>query len=276
MATTVETQPKQRGSFALFALTLLIFLSWGWWTRNDIVLSAEEGLGYALGIIGVSAMVLLLTYPIAKHSRSLQAWIPLKHWFRVHMMLGLLGPLAILYHCNFQWGSLNSSIALACMLLVVLSGLIGRYLYGKVHMGIYGQKAQIDSLLALATKHRNSLTIRFSPYPEIQSLIEQAYAKLLPADPKNIGMVFAFQANTKGKHQHRRIKKFISKQDDENLRKTWHQAQQVLDEYLDTLRRLAQLRTFDRLLSLWHILHLPFFAMMLFTAVIHIWAVHTY
>jgi len=109
--------------------------------RDDSILSAETGLGYALGIIGVSLMLLLLTYPLAKRNHWLRQRVAVRHWFRLHMIMGILGPTAILFHCDFHMGSLNSSVALICMLLVVASGVIGRYFYSKVHLGLYGQKA---------------------------------------------------------------------------------------------------------------------------------------
>ena len=63
---------------------------------------------------------------------------------------------------------------------------------------------------------------------------------------------------------------------DQALQGLWRESQKTINSYLETLRKLAQLQFFKRLLSWWHILHLPIFIMMFITSVIHIWAVHRY
>ena len=49
-----------------------------------------------------------------------------------------------------------------------------------------------------------------------------------------------------------------------------------VNQYTLALRRAAAFKLYERLFSLWHILHLPLFIMMIITAVIHIFAVHLY
>src|SRR6476620_11810709 len=81
-------------------------------------LSPEHGLGYALGIIGGSAMLLLLIYPARKHWAWLASIGSVKRWFQIHMVLGVVGPLCILYHSTFSLGATNSNAALFAMLVV--------------------------------------------------------------------------------------------------------------------------------------------------------------
>ena len=45
---------------------------------------------------------------------------------------------------------------------------------------------------------------------------------------------------------------------------------------LRTLRKLAQFRLFERLFSLWHIVHYPLFIVLVVAAIVHILAVHMY
>ena len=107
-----------RAAFTLFSLLTTTIVVWAWLVRDYRYLQAEEGFGYALGIVGASFMTVLLLYPLRKRWRAMQSWLQVKSWFRLHMMLGVLGPVCILLHCNFQLGSTNSSIALSAMLLV--------------------------------------------------------------------------------------------------------------------------------------------------------------
>ena len=64
------------------------------------------------------------------------------------MLLGTLGPLAALYHCNFTTGSVNSRVALYAALLVAGSGFVGRYIYSKIHLGLYGRRTDLKELLS--------------------------------------------------------------------------------------------------------------------------------
>ena len=136
-------------------LVLLIFsgaivaLLWvGWLDRDDSGLTPQSGVGYWLGVSGSVLMLLLLLYPLRKRMRSLRVIGTVGFWFRVHMTLGVLGPVLILWHTNFKLGSINSSVALIAMLVVAASGLVGRFLHGKVHRGLHGQQALLREIMA--------------------------------------------------------------------------------------------------------------------------------
>ena len=259
----------------LFGSATVMLIAWGFMRRTDVELSAETGVGYALGIVGVSCMLLLLLYPLAKRARWLQQVVPIRHWFRIHMMLGVLGPVAILFHSNFSLGSMNSNVALVCMLVVVFSGLVGRYFYAKVHLGLYGQKATSKQLLRVAFNQREGLRDRSVQYPALLKELESIYSSMLPADPERISFFGTVLASPRYWYHRLRVGRLMRKHGI-HASSDWKDAQQTLRAYLDTLRKLAQLQLFERLLAWWHVLHLPFFFMMVMSGVIHVWAVHVY
>jgi hypothetical protein len=53
-------------------------------------------------------------------------------------------------------------------------------------------------------------------------------------------------------------------------------AQRMLKGYLSELREVAEFRTYERLFSLWHVLHVPFVFMLVLSAIIHVVYVHMY
>ena len=63
---------------------------------------------------------------------------------------------------------------------------------------------------------------------------------------------------------------------DAELRHHTKDAQRYLKTYLATLRRIDELHLFERMFSLWHVLHYPFFLMLTVAAIVHIIAVHVY
>ncbi|MGB1091885.1 MAG: hypothetical protein ACPGYX_07160, partial [Oceanobacter sp.] len=147
---------KRLLTFCGFALVGWVLFR-GWQLRDASYLNPEEGAGYWIGILGGSCMLALLLYPVRKHWQVMRNWGPLKHWFRAHMLLGILGPSLILFHSNFGLGSTNSNVALFCMLLVAGSGLVGRYLYTRIHYGLYGQRASVSELASLLSEQQAEL-----------------------------------------------------------------------------------------------------------------------
>jgi hypothetical protein len=49
-----------------------------------------------------------------------------------------------------------------------------------------------------------------------------------------------------------------------------------IERRLDASRRVIEFRTYERLFSLWHILHLPLFFMLLAAGIVHVIAVNVY
>ena len=128
---TPSQQPKpnknSRVPIVVFSILIILLLVLGWQMRDEYFITAQNGVGYALGIIGGSMMLLLLIYPLKKRfPQSKLLFFSTRNWFRIHMMLGIVGPLLVLFHCNFSLGSTNSNITLASMILMVSSGLFGR------------------------------------------------------------------------------------------------------------------------------------------------------
>jgi hypothetical protein len=49
-----------------------------------------------------------------------------------------------------------------------------------------------------------------------------------------------------------------------------------VSEYMQGVQRVAQFNTYERLFSLWHVLHVPFVYMLVLSAIAHVVAVHMY
>jgi len=108
----------------LIAAVLLVLV--GMQTPVASHLSPKGGIGYALGVIG--GLLLLTPALCAFRTRMLS--------FRMLQVSGTLAPVLILIHCGFSLGATNSNIALATMLLVACSSLLGRHFYSKTHPDI--------------------------------------------------------------------------------------------------------------------------------------------
>lgn len=268
---------------SLAALAIVI----GYLGRDSRRLFAEQGLGYALGIIGSLLILTLLLYPLRKRFRVLKVLGSVKNWFRVHMMLGVIGPLAVLYHSNFSLGSVNSTAALLSMLLVAGSGLIGRFLYAKVHKGLYGRKTSLKELLASVklTTEATGGVARF--VPDLLTMVAEYDRQVLkpPAgvlDSMLLPMKLGFRTRAGYRNIIARVREHLDEQAAMSPVVAQHRdrlldlARAFVREHLKRVRRVAAFAAYDRLFSLWHKVHLPFFYLLIVTAIVHVIAVHMY
>ena len=288
-----STTGREKRAFRLFSprklFTLAIFaaIAFGWSIRSEYYITAEHGLGYALGITGVSCMVLLLMYPLRKRlSRTPILIFSTKTWFKIHMVLGILGPLAILFHSNFRLGSTNSNITLASMALMVTSGLIGRFIYTRIHYSLYGNKIQIKELY----KEREAMHQKLDAQGLPDSiLLDNLYAfeKKVMARRGfwgNLTNLFMLGASSRLtlRNLTKDVKAMVTDKNhlvglDKNQRiEYFHATSSHIASYLKTLRRIALLGVYERMFSIWHMLHLPIFGMLVVTAIAHVYAVHVY
>ena len=287
-ATRAEPQRKKLlTSGRLFFVLTCVVLYYGWATQTERYITPKRGIGYALGIIGGSLMLLLLVYSLRKRWHWLRFLGSTPSWFRFHMVLGILGPLCILYHSNFMTGATNSNVALFAMLTVAGSGLAGRYIYAHIHHGLYGHKLQLGELRAGAEGLRNA-SGGISFLPELVTRLEGAEKRVLRAGPRLSVLGFAKPmvvaiAELRMRGQlHRYIRRSLHASarksavvaaEQQRLRQS---ARVYVDKRLAATRRVASFEGFERLFSLWHALHIPLIFMMIIAAVIHVIAVHVY
>jgi hypothetical protein len=266
---------------------LLLALYAGWRLPTERYITPTRGLGYALGIVGGSLMLLLLLYSARKHFSWLRFLGPTPAWFRFHMVLGILGPLCILFHANFRTGAANSNVALFCMLTVAGSGFIGRYLYAHVHHGLYGSKLELSELQAGAAGLRE-LSGGVSFLPGLVMRLEAAEGRLLACGPRGsvFGAIKPLVVKLATFGERRRLCAYVRRELRNSARQSAAVAAQAkrlrraarayIDRRLSATRRVAEFEGYERLFSLWHALHIPLIFMLIIAAVVHVIAVNVY
>ncbi|MBV8144467.1 MAG: hypothetical protein JO184_05615 [Gammaproteobacteria bacterium] len=268
-------------------IALVVVLYLGWTMPTERYITPTRGFGYALGIIGGSLMLVLLLYSARKHFRWLRFLGPTPSWFKFHMVLGIVGPLCILFHSNFKTGAANSNVALFCMLTVAGSGFIGRYLYAHIHSGLYGRKLHLGELQESAFGLREvSGSVSF--LPDLVARLEVAEKRLLASGP-HLSMLGFLKplvvrvASIKARWQlHGYVRRglranartnHVIAAESKRLRRT---ANGYIDRRLAATRRVAEFQGYERLFSLWHALHIPLIFMLIIAAVVHVIAVNVY
>lgn len=264
---------------------LLVFLAWQ--VRMGDLYDSNSDFAYNIGLIGGLLMLSLLLYPLRKRIHALDRLGTMESWFKFHMVAGITGPLLVLFHSTFKTGSLNGAMALYAMLLVAFSGVIGRFIYRHIHQGLYGKHltlAEVTAEMAECAEHVKSVfALRPDIEPRLKAFQEMAFDKS--------GtwlwriwhfMTLRWRSQRLAKAVRYDAKKALSKQ----FRKqggrrrevivNYRLARQQIDQYLDAVVKASQLEVWEKLFSYWHLIHVPFLYLLVFSGVVHVFAVHMY
>lgn len=83
--------------------------------------------GHGVGWAGLVITLLVFVYPVRKRVTPSHPWP--RGWFRVHMVAGVLGPLLIFIHSGAHYHAVVPILAMASMVIVVLSGIVGQLVH---------------------------------------------------------------------------------------------------------------------------------------------------
>jgi hypothetical protein len=270
----------------LFSLVVVGLLYFGLIVPTERYITPKRGVGYALGIIGGSFMLLLFLYSARKRIKWLAFLGPTVRWFRYHMLLGVLGPLCILYHANFGLGAANSNVALFSMLTVAASGLVGRYIYARIHHGLYGSKLTLSELQRDSDGTRTNAAS--SVVPDLATSLAEAEARVLGAGPHlpMLALVKLVHVSATALLLQVRLRARIrnalgtaaarSATPAPERRQLKRAVYAYVDARLAATRRVAGFQAYERLFSLWHALHLPLIFILIVAGIVHVIAVNIY
>jgi hypothetical protein len=265
------------------AVILAALVLAGWAVSKEEFYSSGTGVGYALGLVGSLMMLGLLLYPMRKRIRFMHEWGALKHWFRFHMLGGVLGPLLVLFHSTFHVGSFNAAVALSCMLLVVGSGLVGRFIYRKIHHGLYGSHATLKDLEQALAREFEALEPVLRRMPLVKQEVERFAALVSHRPASRVARAVHFLSlGAKRLLAARRLRRalaaYATAEADHLVasRANLSTLPQTINSTLQAVQRRAQFSTYEQLFSLWHVIHIPFLCMLVVTALVHVVAVHAY
>ncbi len=236
---------------------------------NHNLLKPSGALGHGFGIIGTLMMIVgVSVYMIRKRYRKFFNIGYLKHWLEFHIFLCSVGPVLVLYHTAFKFGGIVS-VSFWSMVLVVLSGVVGRFIYLQIPRTIQGQEISVNELNSI--KEKLAIKVR-SVLSEDSSTLSE-FEKISSADRyKSFNLLTAagffvrdyFDIKKVMRLLKMRIKLLgIGKSESNELIK-------AAKSEIVIARRIALLRTSQKLFHWWHIFHLPFAITMFVIMVIHV------
>lgn len=236
---------------------------------NHNALKPSGVLGHGFGIVGTLMMIIGVgVYMIRKRYRKLFNIGYLKHWLEFHIFLCSVGPVLVLYHTAFKFGGLVS-ISFWSMVLVVLSGVVGRFIYLQIPRTIQGRELSEQELIEI--KEKLAIRVRSVLSEDTSTLAE--FERVSSADRyKSFKLSTAIGYLYRDFFDIKRVTSLFNKRIkllgiEKNQRK---ELMQAAKSELTMARKIALLRTSHMLFQKWHIFHLPFAIAMFVIMVIHV------
>jgi hypothetical protein len=103
--------------------------------------------GQSAGLIAFALFIFLYLYPLRKRFRALSFLGPLNRWLDVHIVAGLAVPLLGAVHAAWRFHGLIG-LGYLSMVMVAVSGIVGKYLYVHIPRGRSGLELTLDEIEA--------------------------------------------------------------------------------------------------------------------------------
>jgi hypothetical protein len=235
------------------------------------MLSAEPAgghpFGHSLGIAGTGLMLATETlYSLRKRVPWL-AWAgPLRYWLAFHIFTGLVGPFMVLMHSALTFrGLAGASFGLTA--LVVASGFVGRYFYTAIPRSLAGAETssgeietameQVQIQLAEVTRQRSAA---------VRALVE-ADATRRRAGRSDLALVL--MRGWDDWRYHRRLRQQVRQLERVEQRRL-SDVERMLLRRRRLERQVRMLEGARRLLSAWHVAHVPMGLALFGSVAIHV------
>jgi hypothetical protein len=277
-------------AWMLALAVVLVIAGYGW---NYYMLSAAQRpfspkhqllrpsgtIGVKLGMVGVLMFFLIYLYPLRKKWGWLGRMGNSRHWLDFHVVLGTAAPVIIAFHSTFKFGNI-AGMAFYSMLMVTLSGFVGRYLYAHIPRGLSAAELSMKEIQEKEEALRKELAEQKATFGfSVDALYELPSPAEVAKTPLIASLLSMFLIDIK-----RPFKASLLR-----LREAGFGAWifsgfglfSTRDQKLERAIRLAQkqaslsqsiafLSRTQRIFQLWHVIHRPFSYAFAILAILHI------
>jgi hypothetical protein len=217
--------------------------------------------GQSFGLVGMALMLVPFAYMLRKKLRRGPG--SLKTWLDIHLFCGIVGPVLVTFHTSFKFNGIVSA-AYWSMVVVMLSGFIGRYLYIRIPRSLRGIELSRTELDSQASALHDELVSRPGAAPLV-GRISALESAAVPPRPSWSGLLFG-EIGVR-----RRIRAFA--QEVRQCRLPAEQERELVrlaGERVLLMRQLAYLQRTKQAFNLWHVFHLPLVYLLLVIVAGHV------
>jgi hypothetical protein len=277
-------------AWMLALAVVLVIAGYGWnyymlsaaqrpFSPKHLLLRPSGTIGVKLGMVGVLMFFLIYLYPLRKKWGWLGKMGNSRHWLDFHVVLGTAAPIIIAFHSTFKFGNI-AGMAFYSMLMVTLSGFVGRYLYAHIPRGLSAAELSMKEIQEKEEALRKELAEQKATFGfSVDALYELPSPAEVAKTPLIASLLSMFLIDIK-----RPFKASLLR-----LREAGFGAWifsgfglfSTRDQKLERAIRLAQkqaslsqsiafLSRTQRIFQLWHVIHRPFSYAFAILAILHI------
>ncbi|WP_455221431.1 hypothetical protein [Kaarinaea lacus] len=285
---TAESYAKARQElyYVFLGIGVFIFLAYlGWAATQQVNFLQGGGFVYNSGLIGGILMLFALAYAMIKRIGYLRRHVTSDTWYYIHIACGAIGAFLVLLHSSFDLSSINSSVAFYCMLLVIISGAMGRYLLTLLSIILHKQYAEVRSLepelFSELMKYNRSRTelihnrltkFAIRCFKQPRGILK--YVMRLFSIPYHGMYFYTTSARQIGKIVKSAVKNSKLSKTEIRLLKTTKKQQ--LRYYVFSVVKMGYITLLEQLLLHWRVLHIPLLYILTITSTVHVVVVHMY
>jgi thioredoxin reductase/Pyruvate/2-oxoacid:ferredoxin oxidoreductase delta subunit len=134
--------------------------------------------GHGVGIVATVFMLSNFLYAARKRWKALGSLGGIKGWLDFHVFVGFMAPLVIGFHAAFQSNNLLASATAGSLLVVVSTGIVGRFIYGAVPSD-GGKAIELAELLGYFERLRDEQgAVLAAAGPRAKAILDRATAPL--------------------------------------------------------------------------------------------------
>jgi hypothetical protein len=116
---------------------------------QHVALRPAGSIGIRLGLASVLLFAAVYLYPLRKRVKPMQRIGKTRNWLNLHVLFGLIVPVIVTYHSSLKLKGL-AGMAYWIMIAIVLSGIVGRYLYSQIPRSVGAAERSLQELEAEA------------------------------------------------------------------------------------------------------------------------------
>ena len=266
---------------ASFILISLI----GWKVSREINFLNGGDFIYNTGLIGGILMLLTLPYSVIKRISFLSRRSSSIHSYYMHIACGGIGALLIVIHSSFDFRSINSSVAIVAMVLILISGALGRYLYTHFSLLLHRMYIEVkstepvfyESFSIYNCNSTTSLTRRLSNFVQYSfsqpSNLFEFFVRCFSVTPRGL---YTYIVSSLDIYKILRSASKDGQIEKQKVKETRKYHKNELREYILKITKMGYLNLLEQLVKHWRMLHVPFLYILFITSIVHVVVVHMY
>lgn len=195
-----------RGLYAVLGLSILGYLAWK--GADYYLLPRAERLrsplhaamksagswGHGVGMVATAFMLSNFLYAVRKRGKVFTGFGDIRGWLDFHVFVGAMSPLVIAFHAAFQANNVLATSTAGALLVVMTTGVIGRYIFGLVP-ATGGRADELEDLAASFERLRAFAAPELAHAgPRATALLDRATAPVRATSIVALFLRFPFEA----------------------------------------------------------------------------------